>query len=87
MLIFRIIGTALTVGASYFDFNISNSMAGAIFVGLVIASIKGYLVAANFMHLNSEKKMILWILLLTVILLLPLLFIPVMWDINNMGNH
>ena len=39
-----------------FDFNVSNSMAGAIFVGLIIASFKGYLVAANFMHLNSEKK-------------------------------
>ncbi len=85
--IYLLIGTALTVGASYFDFNVSNSMAGAIFVGLIIASFKGYLVAANFMHLNSEKKMILWILILTVILLLPLLFIPVMWDLNNMGNH
>ena len=85
--IYLLIGTALTVGASYFDFNVRNSMAGAIFVGLIIASFKGYLVAAHFMHLNSEKKMILWILLLTVILLLPLLFIPVMWDINNMGNH
>ena len=85
--IYLLIGTALTVGASYFDFNVSNSMAGAIFVGLIIASFKGYLVAANFMHLNSEKKIILWILILTVILLLPLLFIPVMWDLNNMGNH
>ena len=85
--IYLLIGTALTVGASYFDFNVSNSMAGAIFVGLIIASFKGYLVAANFMHLNSERKMILWILVLTVILLLPLLFIPVMWDLNNMGNH
>ena len=54
--IYLLIGTALTVGASYFDFNVSNSMAGAIFVGLIIASFKGYLVAANFMHLNSEKK-------------------------------
>ena len=85
--IYLLIGTALTVGASYFDFNVSNSMAGAIFVGLIIASFKGYLVAANFMHLNSERKMILWILVLTVILLLPLLFIPVMWDLNNIGNH
>ena len=62
--IYLLIGTALTVGASYFDFNVSNSMAGAIFVGLIIASFKGYLVAANFMHLNSEKKMILLLKLL-----------------------
>ena len=85
--IYLLIGTALTVGASYLEFSVQNSIAGAIFVGLTIATIKGYLVAANFMHLNSEKKIILWILLLTVILLLPLLFIPLMWDINNMGNH
>tara|TARA_Y100001960_G_C14440033_1_gene712035 strand:- start:415 stop:723 length:309 start_codon:yes stop_codon:yes gene_type:complete len=85
--IYLLIGTAFTVGAAYFDFNVGDSMAGAIFVGLIIASFKGYLVAANFMHLNSEKKMILWILILTIILLIPLLFIPVMWDINNMGNN
>ena len=52
-----------------------------------IAVVKAFMVAANFMHLNSEKKMILWILILTIILLIPLLFIPVMWDINNMGNN
>ena len=85
--IYLLICTALTVGAAYLDFNVTNSIAGGIFVGLIIASFKGYLVAANFMHLNSEKKMIIWTLILTVILLLPLLFIPVMWDIGNMGNH
>ena len=85
--IYLLIGTALTVGASYFDFNISNSMAGAIFVGLVIASIKGYLVAANFMHLNSERKIIHWILLLTIFFLALLLFIPVLWDLNNISHY
>ena len=85
--IYLLIGTALTVGASYLEFSVENSIAGAIFVGLTIATIKGYLVAANFMHLNSETKMIYWILLLTVFFLVVLLFIPVLWDINNMGNY
>ena len=85
--IYLLIGTALTVSAFYLEFNVQNSIAGAIFVGLTIAMIKGYLVAANFMHLNSEKKIIHWILLLTVFFLMILLFIPVLWDINNMGNH
>jgi len=67
--IFLLFGTALTVWASYIEFNVQNSIAGAIFVGLTIAFIKGYLVAANFMHLNSEKKMIYWILLLTIFFL------------------
>ena len=85
--IYLLIGTALTVCASYLEFNVKDSIAGAIFVGLSIASIKAYLVAANFMHLNSEKKMIYWILLLTVFFLALLLFIPLLWDLNNMGNH
>ena len=85
--IFLLIGTALTVIASYLELNVQNSIAGAIFVGLSIASIKGYLVAANFMHLNSERKMIYWILLLTVFFLGLLLFIPVLWDVNNMSHY
>tara|TARA_B100001245_G_scaffold54241_1_gene36495 strand:+ start:257 stop:550 length:294 start_codon:yes stop_codon:yes gene_type:complete len=85
--IFLLIGTAITVWASYIEFNVQNSIAGAIFVGLTIAFIKGYLVAANFMHLNSEKKMIYWILLLTIFFLALLLFIPLLWDLNNMSNY
>ena len=75
--IYLLIGTTLTVWASYMEFNVQNSIAGAVFVGLTIAFIKG---------LNSEKKMIYWILLLTVFFLALLLFIPVLWDVNNMGN-
>ena len=84
--IYLLIGTLFTVWASYMEFNVHNSIAGAVFVGLTIATIKGYLVAANFMHLNSERKLIYWILLLTVFFLALLLFIPVLWDVNNMGN-
>ena len=84
--IYLLIGTTLTVWASYMEFNVHNSIAGAVFVGLTIAMIKGYLVAANFMHLNSERKLIYWILLLTMFFLALLLFIPVLWDVNNMGN-
>ena len=83
--IFLLIGTALTVGASYLELNVQNSIAGAIFMGLTIAFIKGYLVAANFMHLNSEKKIIYWILLLTIFFLALLLFIPLLWNLNNLG--
>ena len=85
--IYLLIGTALTVAASYLEFNVKDSNAGAVFVGLTIATIKGYLVAANFMHLNSEKKMIYWILMLTVFFLVLLLSIPLLWDINNMSNY
>ncbi len=83
--IYLLIGTALTVAASYLEFNVKDSIAGAIFVGLLIATIKGYLVAANFMHLNSEKKIIYWILMLTVFFLALLLFIPLLWNLNSLS--
>tara|TARA_Y100001970_G_C14138163_1_gene805548 strand:- start:961 stop:1323 length:363 start_codon:yes stop_codon:yes gene_type:complete len=85
--ILLLIGTVLTVGASYVEFSVPNSIAGGIFVGLLIATVKGYLVAANFMHLNSEKEMIYWTLILTVLFLIVLLFIPILWDLNNMSHH
>ena len=85
--VYLLIGTALTVYASYIELNVQDSIAGAMFIGLLIASIKGYLVAANFMHLNTEKKIIYWILMLTGFFLMLLLFIPLLWDINNMSNY
>ena len=72
--------TVFTVLAAETNFDIENSIAGGIFVGLTIAVVKGYLVASNFMHLNDEKKIIYWILLLTVAFLAMLLFIPVLWE-------
>ena len=71
--------TGLTVGVSYIHFNL---LWVGIFVGLLIASIKGYLVAANFMHLNNEKKMIYWVLILTVSFLVVLFFMPMLWENN-----
>ena len=78
--------TVFTVLAAQTNFDIENSIAGGIFVGLTIAVIKGYLVASNFMHLNDEKKIIYWILLLTVAFLTMLLFIPVLWESTLVGS-
>tara|TARA_B100000700_G_scaffold250940_1_gene281781 strand:+ start:490 stop:798 length:309 start_codon:yes stop_codon:yes gene_type:complete len=79
--------TVFTVLAAETNFDVENSIAGGIFVGLTIAVIKGYLVASNFMHLNDEKKIIYCILLLTVIFLVALLFIPVLWESTLVGKH
>lgn len=49
----------------------------AILVALFIASLKGSLVAAYFMHLISEKKLIFAALTLTVVLFLVLMVLPV----------
>ena len=72
--------TLVTVGAWYF---LSLSVAGTIAVALFIAGIKGSLVACFFMHLISEKKLILWILLLSVGFFLVLLLVPMFTSIAD----
>jgi len=74
--------TGITVGVSYIHF--SYAWLGLL-VGLIIACIKGFLVASQFMHLNNEKTWIYGTLVLTVIFFFVLLFMPLMWDINNIG--
>jgi len=49
----------------------------AITVALLIAAVKGSLVAAYFMHLISEKKLIYAALGLTAVFFLALMFLPV----------
>jgi cytochrome c oxidase subunit 4 len=50
----------------------------AIALALLIALVKGSLVACWFMHLISEKRFIYWVLALTASLFLPLLLFPVL---------
>jgi len=70
--------TALTVGVSYYDFG--GIVWLSVAIGLLIASFKGYLVAANFMHLNDESPAIYWTLALTAIFLIVLFTIPKLWE-------
>ena len=65
--------TAVTVGACY---GLKLPVHQAILVALIIASIKGFLVAAFFMHLLSEKKLIYSVLGLTVFFFAVLLWGP-----------
>ena len=51
--------------------------AAAIIVALSIAALKASLVAAYFMHLISEKKLIYAALTLTAVLFLALMMLPV----------
>jgi cytochrome c oxidase subunit IV len=50
----------------------------AIALALLIAVVKGSLVAAWFMHLISEKRVVYWVLALTAALFFPLLLFPVL---------
>lgn len=53
-------------------------VAGAIILAMIIASIKGGLVAGYFMHLVSEKVVIYWVLGITVFMFGVLLLLPVL---------
>jgi caa(3)-type oxidase subunit IV len=68
--------TIITVAVSYLEFN---SVFWTIFVGLLIACIKGYLVSAYFMHLNDETKTIYSLLGLAIVFLAVLMSIPMLW--------
>jgi cytochrome c oxidase subunit IV len=57
-----IVGTIVTVAAA----NVRFGIAAGIIVALVIAIVKGSLVAGYFMHLFSERKLIYGVLGLTV---------------------
>ncbi|HKE82680.1 MAG TPA: cytochrome C oxidase subunit IV family protein [Vicinamibacterales bacterium] len=50
----------------------------AVTVALIVATIKGSLVACYFMHLISEKKLIYAVLSLTVVFFIALIALPVL---------
>jgi cytochrome c oxidase subunit IV len=64
--------TAITVGVSYLRLN----RPLAITIALIIASIKAGMVAAVFMHLISERKVIYAVLILTGAFFLLVLLLP-----------
>ncbi len=74
--------TVITVGVSYLD--LSTGM--AVFVALLVACVKGGLVAGVFMHLISERQAIFAILLLTVIFFVVLMFGPTFGRIGSVGT-
>jgi cytochrome c oxidase subunit 4 len=59
----------------------------AVTVALLVAIIKGSLVACYFMHLISEKKLIYAVLLLTAVFFVALLALPVLTASNGYGIH
>jgi cytochrome c oxidase subunit 4 len=64
--------TLATVGA----YLLHLPMKAAITLALLIATVKGSLVACWFMHLISERKIIYWMLALAAVFFIPLLLFP-----------
>ena len=59
----------------------------AVSVALLVATIKGALVACYFMHLISEKKLILAVLVLTAVFFAALLALPIFTHSNGYWIH
>ena len=75
--------TGATVAARFL---LDLPMGYAITLALIIAAIKGSLVAGFFMHLLSEKKLIYSVLALTVIFFAFLIWLPIHDILDKMGR-
>ena len=74
--------TVVTVGVAY----LALAVPLAITVALIIATVKGSLVASYFMHLVSEKSPIYWTLLVTAACFLVLMFVPLFAMLDGIGR-
>jgi cytochrome c oxidase subunit IV len=75
--------TMVTVAISRFHLPVHQ----AVTLALLVAIVKGSLVATYFMHLISEKKLIFAVLLLTVAFFIALLALPVLTVHNGYWIH
>jgi len=73
--------TIITVAASRFHL----AVPVAISVALIIAAMKGSMVAAVFMHLSHEKRLIYGTLLLTAVFFLGLLLLPLFTSLDSLA--
>ncbi len=75
--------TMVTVGVSYLHLPV----AMAITVALVVATIKGSLVALYFMHLSHERKLIYYVLTLTAIFFIFMMFVPLLTNLDKITQR
>jgi cytochrome c oxidase subunit IV len=84
----------MMIGAALFVFTVITvavnqlqlAVPAAITLALIIASIKGSMVASVFMHLSHEKKWIYGSLLLTVAFFLVLMLVPLLTVSDTIGT-
>lgn len=74
--------TVITVGVN----QVHLAVPAAITVALIIASIKGSMVASVFMHLSHERKWIYGALLLTVFFFIVLMSVPLFTQLDHIGT-
>jgi cytochrome c oxidase subunit IV len=90
----KTVRTYMMVGAALFVFTVITvavnqvhlAIPAAITVALIIASIKGSMVASVFMHLSHEKRWIYGALILTAIGFLILMTVPSFTNMDHIGT-
>jgi cytochrome c oxidase subunit 4 len=75
--------TIITVGISYLHLPVPM----AVTVALLVATVKGSLVACYFMHLISEQKLIYAVLALTAAFFIALVTLPLLTVHNGFWIH
>ena len=75
-----VVGTFLTVGASYLELPTGLGIA----LALLIATVKGSFVVLYFMHLISEKQLVYWVMALAVLFFFFELLIPLFTESNSL---
>jgi cytochrome c oxidase subunit 4 len=75
--------TVVTVGISYMHL----ATPAAVTLALLVAIVKGSLVALYFMHLVSEEKAIYFLLGLTAAFFIVLMYMPTGWKENSVIVH
>lgn len=71
--------TLVTVSISYLHL----SVVPAIVAAMIVASVKGSLVASYFMHLISEHKFIYFLIVLTGVFFIGLMLLPVIHQFDR----
>jgi caa(3)-type oxidase subunit IV len=82
------------IGAALFVFTVITvavnqvhlAVPAAVTVALIVATMKGSMVAAVFMHLNHERQWIYAALILTVIGFLILMTVPIFTNMDSIGT-
>jgi len=90
----KAVRTYMMIGAALFAFTVITVAVNrihlavplAITVALIIATMKGSMVAAVFMHLSNERKWIYGALILTVIGFIILMTVPMFTTMDHIGT-
>lgn len=70
------VGLAVLTAVTVWVAGLEHTVMAGVILALIIAVVKGSMVAGFFMHLISERRWIYWVLALTVVFFLVLIFLP-----------